>query len=415
MKKRFLAGMLCVAMILGMTGCQKKEEKRESTDLMSGVHQSSEEADVSLLEGEERPLTDFGIRLLKTTVKNAGTEENILLSPVSVMLALYMTSNGASGRTKEQMEQVLGKGLNEYLYAYQTELAGKEEGTLHIANGIWYKNKDSLVVKESFLQKNKTYFNASVCKAPFNETTCKEINDWVSQNTNGMIDKILDEMDPSAVMYLLNAVSFDAEWEKIYKENSIYDNRSFTKEDGTEQKVTMMYSEESLYLEDEKATGFIKYYKGREYAFVALLPKEGITVAEYVAGMNETTFSGLLANATKGTVDAGIPKFETGYESLLNDTLKEMGMTDAFHSKNADFSEMATDDGNLYIGRVLHKTHLILDERGTKAGAATAVEMVPESAPIEIYRVYLNRPFIYLLIDCQTNQPVFLGTMMDMK
>lgn len=415
MKKRFLAGIVCVAMLFGAAGCQKKEEKKESTDLMSGVWQSSEEADSSLLESTKRPLTDFGIRLLQTEVKNAETEENILLSPVSVMLALYMTSNGASGKTKEQMEQVLGKDLNEYLYAYQTVLEGKEEGKLHIANGIWYKEKDSLVVKESFLQKNKNYFNATVCKAPFHETTRKEINDWVSRNTNGMIDSILDEMDPNAVMYLLNAVSFEAEWDKIYDENSIRDNRSFIKEDGTEQKVTMMYSKESLYLEDEKATGFMKYYKGRNYAFVALLPKEGTTVAEYVEGMDGTTFSELLANAVKGTVSVGIPKFKTEYESLLNDSLKEMGMTDAFSLTKADFSEMATDDGNLYIGRVLHKTSLVLDERGTKAGAATAVEMLPESAPIEIYEVYLNRPFVYLLIDCQTNQPVFLGTMMDME
>ena len=205
--------------------------------------------------------------------------------------------------------------------------------------------------------------------------------------------------------------------QKPYNEYSVQEDRTFTKEDGTKQKATLMYSEESTYLEDEKATGFIKYYKDKKYAFAGLLPKEGVTVAEYVAWLNEERLQELFAGAKKTVVNAALPKFETEYDILLNDVLISMGMPDAFCS-SADFSKMATSErGDIFINRVLHKTFISVDELGTKAGAVTAVEMTDESAmiPAEYYNVFLDRPFVYMLIDCETNQPFFIGTMMDVE
>ena len=287
---------------------------------------------------------------------------------------------------------------------------------LNIANGIWFKDVESLQVQEDFLRTNHDYFNAALYKAPFNDTTCKEINNWVKENTDGMIDGILDEIDPDAVLYLINALSFDAKWSKPYNEYSVRDNCIFTKENGTERKTTLMYSGEHVYLEDENATGFIKYYKENKYAFVAMLPKEGVTVANYMEWLTAEKLQETLANAKRTSVNAAIPKFETEYDILLNDVLIQMGMQDAFSAANADFTKMAASDrGNIFINRVLHKTFISVDEIGTKAGAVTAVEMTDESAPMEMYNVYLNRPFVYLLIDCETNQPFFIGTLMDVE
>ena len=171
-----------------------------------------------------------------------------------------------------------------------------------------------------------------------------------------------------------------------------------------------------MYLEDEKTTGFIKYYGDRQYAFVALLPKEGVTVADYVAWLNAENLHALLSSAKQTTVNAALPKFETEYDILLNDVLSQLGMPDAFSMSEADFSGMATSErGNIHIGRVLHKTFISVDELGTKAGAVTAVEMTDECATMEVYTVYLNRPFVYMLIDCETNQPFFIGTLMDVE
>ena len=453
MKKRWLAGILCLTMIISLTGCNgtvdpqmqsqnlnnavgdagtgEENPEGKTNDVTPGESTGTDTGDdiwgdyadrnrraeeVLTSNQKTHPLSKFGFQLLKQTIKQDGTKENVLLSPLSVILALYMTANGADGKTKDQMIQVLGDDLNDYLKAYQIRLPHGDGYKMHIANGIWFRDDATLKVNDDFLKTNEHYFDAALYKAPFNETTCKEINNWVKEHTDGMIDSILDEISADAMLYLINALSFDAEWERIYRESSVFEGQIFTKEDGTKQKTTLMYSEESTYLEDKKATGFVKYYKDRKYAFVALLPKEGVTMAEYVEYLNAENFHKLMSKAKTTTVNAALPKFETEYDILLNDVLIKMGMTDAFLGSKADFSKMATcDDGNLYISRVLHKTFIAVDERGTKAGAVTAVEMTKDSAMMESYTVRLDRPFVYMLIDCETNQPLFIGTMTDVE
>ena len=216
-------------------------------------------------------------------------------------------------------------------------------------------------------------------------------------------------------MYLVNALAFDGKWAEVYRENQVHE-REFTTENGTAQDVELMYSEEGKYLEDDNATGFIKYYAGRRYAFAALLPKEGVTVQEYVQGLTGEHLQNLLDNPTSITVNAAIPKFETGYDVQMSEILKAMGMPDAFDSSLADFSKMAKHtDGNIYISRVLHKTFISVAEQGTKAGAATVIEAAAESAmEMEVKRVTLDRPFLYMILDTKTNTPIFIGTLMNM-
>ena len=438
MRKRFIAVTLCITMILSLASCggatdpqmqsqnlmqeflnsnPGEENPEGKTEQISGREEEHTAPMVTLADYEgQHPLTDFGVRLMQQTMQSAKADENVLISPLSVILALYMTANGAEGQTKEQMLQVLGEDLNGYLKAYQDALPQGANYKLNIANGIWFKDKESLTVQEDFLKTNRDYFNAAIYKAPFNDTTCREINNWVKENTDGMISSILNEIPQDAVLYLINALSFDAKWAKIYQERSVHEDCTFTKEDGTKQKATLMYSEEHVYLEDEYATGFLKYYKENKYAFAALLPKEGITVADYVAGLTAEKLHGILTNAERTVVNAALPKFEAEYSVLLNDVLVQMGMEDAFSEINADFSDMAvSEDGNIFISRVLHKTFISVDEQGTKAGAATVVETTDACAPIEPYQVYLDRPFVYMLIDCETNQPFFIGTMMDVE
>lgn len=441
MRKHFLAIILCITMILSLASCARTSDPQiQSQNLMEELEKTissnknpegktepvdtkneetkDTDAKVTLADFEgQYPLSDFGIRLMQQTIQSAKADENVLISPLSVLLALYMTANGADGQTKDQMLQVLGEDLNRYLKAYQEALPQSANYKLNIANGIWFKDKESLKVQEDFLKANRDYFNAAIYKAPFNDITCKEINNWVKENTDGMIESILNEIPQDAVLYLINALSFDAKWTKPYQERGVHEDCIFTKEDGTEQKTTLMYSEEHVYLEDEYATGFMKYYKENKYAFVALLPKEGVKVADYVAMLSADGLHQMLSNAKRTVVNARLPKFKTEYNILLNDVLIQMGMIDAFSFDDADFSRMAvSDDGNIFISRVLHKTFISVDEQGTKAGAATAVETMDSAMFItESYNVFLDRPFVYMLIDCETNQPFFIGTMMDVE
>lgn len=209
----------------------------------------------------------------------------------------------------------------------------------------------------------------------FNEKTLRDINNWVKKNTDGMIEKIIDDLDPDAVMYLINTVLFDAEWENIYKKDEIRDS-TFTALDSTKRTVSMMYSTEQRYLDDGKATGFIKPYKNG-YGFAALLPNEDISLSDYVASMTGKSFIDTIKKAKDVPVETAIPKFSYDYDIKMNSALKVLGMTNPFEPSKADFSALgSSDSGNIFISRVLHKAYIAVDEKGTKAGAATAVETV---------------------------------------
>ena len=290
---------------------------------------------------------------------------------------------------------------------------------MSLANSIWFKDDPNFAVEQSFLQTNADYYGAGAYKAAFDEGTRNDINNWVKEHTDGMIPEIIDDIPDEAIMYLVNALAFDAKWADEYEEHQIREGR-FTMEDGTRQDVDMMHSEEYTYLEDDLATGFIKYYKDRKYAFVAMLPNEGVSVSQYVDSLTGEHLRELLNNPQDLTVFASIPKFETEYDIEMSEVLQEMGMTEAFDWRVADFSRLGTynvDGMNICINRVLHKTFISVTEQGTRAGAATAVEMVAEGAMeiVEFKEVALDRPFVYMLIDCETNLPFFIGTMMNVN
>lgn len=357
---------------------------------------------------------DFAVRLLRNCMKPG---ENTLVSSLSVLTALAMTANGAAGETREQMEQTLNmtvQDMNAYLFRF-TDPVHEE---LKLANSIWFRDTEQLTVVPEFLETNANYYQADVYRAAFNTATIDAINNWVSTHTDGMIPKILGEISEDAVMYLVNALAFEAQWQSVYEDFQVQEG-IFTTESGEKQAVQMMHSEEWGYLEDERATGFLKYYDGVKYGFAALLPKEGIPVEDYVRSLTGQSLHQLLKNRQDVYVFVSMPKFEAEFEADMGEILKAMGMEDAFDPEKADFSAMATStEGNIAISRVLHKTRITVAEQGTKAGAATMVEMEatgaapPQEEPKE---VILDRPFVYMVVDCEENIPILIGTMMDME
>ena len=405
--------LLVCAMAVNLTGCTMKVQAK---DLMEGITPNNVDA-LDDLSSQNADVTDFAIRLFKASNENG---KNTLISPLSVLCALAMTANGAEEETLAQMEEVLGMTtdeLNLYLYSYMKNLPQGDKYKLSLANSIWFTEDERFTVNQDFLQTNADYYSADIYKAPFDKQTLKDINNWVKQNTDGMIPEILDQIPLEAIMYLVNALAFEAEWSEIYEKHQIKDGE-FTKEDGTKQDVKFMYGSEGTYFEDEKATGFMKRYKGGKYAFVAMLPNEGVSVSEYIASLDGKSLNALLANPQYATVRTSIPKFETEYKVEMSEILQDMGMTEAFDMYDADFEGLGTSTGgNIYISRVLHKTFISVGEKGTKAGAVTIVDMKDGAAaePTEPKEVYLDRPFVYMLVDCENNIPFFIGTMMDVN
>ena len=381
-------------------------------DLMKDVKSSNK----SLLAlSEDTPIwdntlvSDFGVRLLQASLKEGA---NTLISPQSMLSVLAMTANGADGNTLAQMEAVLGQpveGLNNW-YKHGTD---QKDTYLHQANGIWFNRDSNITVNEAFLQKNADYYSAGIYRVPFDAVALKSINGFVEEHTKGMIPHILDSISEDAGMYLVNALSFKAQWKQTYDRAS---QGIFTGEDGQTQLVDMMYSEESIYLEDELATGFLKFYKGNRYAFLAMLPNEGVRVEEYVQSLDGASLRGLITNLQEIPVNAGVPKFQTEFDVEMTDALKSMGMTDAFDPIGADFSRMGSSSmGNLYLSHILHKTYIQVGEKGTKAGAASAAVMAEGAAEMERAQVILDRPFFYMILDMESNTPIFMGTLMDVE
>lgn len=388
---------------------------RVSAGELSAEYESKREGEVKVADGFTDAAMKFYTELFKSVVAGEEKDENVLVSPLSVYTALSMTANGARDKTLSQMEDTLGLDidkLNESMAAYIEGLPSSDKYKMSMANSIWFRENE-LTVSPDFLQKNADYYGASVFSAPFDKSTVKDINKWVKEKTDGMIEDIVDDIPPSVVMYLINALAFDAEWETIYNKNDVSEG-VFTTADGKEQKVEFMTGEEDKYLKLDNAEGFIRYYKDRKYAFAALLPEEGVDIADFIASLDAEALSDSLKNAASELVIASIPKFEYDYDTELSKTLTSMGIVNAFDPDKADFSGIGTTGlGNMFISKVIHKTYIAVAERGTRAGAATVVEIDTESAPLIEHTVKLDRPFVYMIIDTQYNLPIFIGSVME--
>ena len=354
-------------------------------------------------------ITDFSVELFR---KSAEDGENTLISPFSVLSALSMTANGADGDTLKQMEDVFGLSLDELNDYFRTYISD-EQDAVNIANSLWLKDQDKLPVSPDFTRAVTDYYQSEIFEEPMDESTLSKINSWVDENTDGMIQEILDKIQPGTLMYLVNALTFQEKWEEVYEDTDVYQG-VFTDEDGNELDTDMMRSTESVWLDGADAEGFMKFYEGGRYAFAALLPDEGVSLDDYVDSLTGSEISDIIESRDAGyTVHAEIPKFRSETDMELPDVLKEMGITDAF-SDRADFSRMYDTEGNpgVQISEVIHKTFIEVNEQETKAAAATAVGIVETSLAIDDTEKYisLNRPFLYMLVDCDKNIPLFIGT-----
>ena len=407
----FFSILLVFTILLNTVGCTAKIQ---ATNLMDGV-KGAEVTALGSIKEENATVMDFALRLFLA----ADNGENTLISPISVLSALSMTLNGADGETKSQMQQVLGmtkEELNLYLYTYLSALRGDKTSSLHLANSVWFKDDQSLTVNQAFLQALADYYSADAYKTPFDALTLSDINNWVKNETDKNIEKIVEDIPKEAVMYLVNALSFVAEWDKSYEKEQLQ-KAQFTSLDGKKSQIELMCAAEGKYIDVGNATGFIKYYKDAKYSFVALLPNEGVSPKEYLSTLDGAALSAILSGAGNTKVMAGIPRFEAEYSAKMSAVLKEMGMPLAFDRENADFSALGSyNAGNIYINEVLHKTYISVGEKGTKAGSASAVEMAAKLSlsPEEVKTVYLTRPFVYMLVDCENNLPLFIGTVNEL-
>lgn len=406
MKKRIAALLLALLTVLPLLGCGIRAQELTRDIQPQGLDTSTD------LSAGGTAVTSFALSLLQSS--DAGRTAR-LLSPLSVLYALGMTANGASGETLKQIETAAGMSLtelNDYLYTFRMSLpANSKSARLSLADSLWLR--DVFRAEDDFLRACVNYYGAEVYRSAFDATLPSDVNAWVEKHTDGMIDAILPEDAPSelTMLYLINAAAFNAKWETAYEKGSVLSG-TFHSADGAEQDAEFMWGEESIYLSGHGATGFLKPYAGRRYAFAALLPDEGTSLAELLSGLNGTKLYDLINQHHYSKVETALPKFTGSTELELIPALEAMGITDLFDLSAADLRSMGSAANNsLYVSAVRHSTFIEVDENGTRAAAVTAVEANTNADdPGPKQQVVLDRPFLYMIVDTHACLPIFVGT-----
>jgi serpin B len=351
---------------------------------------------------------------------------NLIYSPYSISLALAMTYAGARGETESQMAQTLHflpqDGLHPAFNALDLQLAerGKaasDEETplqLNIANAVWAEQTYPFL--QSFLDTIALKYGAGIRLADFinqYEAVRKEINDWVSDQTEEKIKDLIPEgvLDQDTRMALVNAIYFKADWLSPFEAESTED-APFHLLDGSEVTVPMMHQDTFIpYAQGDGWQAIELAYQGETAAMDIIVPDEG-RFEEVEASLDYESASAILNSLQPASVTLGLPKFEYDSEFGLADQLKALGMTDAFDPDLANFTGMSERD-DLYISAVVHKAFVAVDEKGTEAAAATAVIVGVTSAQISELTLTIDRPFIFLIRDIPTGQILFIGRVLN--
>lgn len=412
MKKLLLITSLLVISIITFS-C-----KKEKTDNTPGEYKP-----VTLTE-KQKQLTAasnaFGFEFFKKVNEISGSSSNMMVSPLSVSMALGMTRNGAANGTLEAMTNTLGfAGMSEtdinesYKSVIETYSGLDPKVKLQIANSIWYDNNFNAEV--AFVNTNQTYFGAEVTKLDFSAASAADmINAWVKEKTNSIIPKIIDQIPANAVMYLVNAVYFKGQWKYQFEAKNTV-QKPFTLSNGTVVQAPAMsqHATFSYY----KGAGFeaieLPYNQGN-FTMSVILPDAGKSVSEIISLLSQENWNAWGKQFADRDIQLQLPKFKYEYEEKqMKPILSGMGMGVAFDPDNADFTRI-NSGGGLYISRVLHKTYIETNEEGTEAAAVTAVEVgVTSAGPEQTKFVTIDRPFVYFISEKSTSTILFIGTVMN--
>ncbi len=394
-------------MLLLLSACDKSDDP---------IIDTSEEVTADqMMQG----LHDFQWDLFKQTVKETTAGENVSISALSVASALYMAYEGAANDTRKEMSEVLGlpneSHVGEAYKAVNQSMSATGENTqLNMENSIFW-DKNRVTADADFLSYMGDYHDAMLSDLDFTQPSALEaINTWVKNNTDGRIEKVLEEITDEDVMFLINALILQADWAYPFPvENTI--NDKFTLSDGSEVSVPMMYQDvyDLSSYKDQQIKAVELPLADTTFSMVLLQPSDtAVSIDDFIDDLSVSDIDQLIdQDLQKGRIFIHMPKFEIEYEKLMNSPLKNLGMVQAFNDQSADFSNLGSSTmGNLFIKKVIHKTYLKVDEKGVDGAAVTSVGVGVTSLP-PTFR--FDRPFVALIVDKQTGAQLFTTKVED--
>lgn len=401
---RTLYNTLLLAIIIISTSCNTLNDDSNEVKNIDLDNKSAK-----LVEADNR----FGLEIFQRT-REKSDEENLMVSPLSISLALAMAYNGADGETQTEMENAMKlNGLTpEQINSSYEMLVGAlqsldEKVVFEIANAIYYQQ--GFPIKQNFLDINHSVYDAEIESLEFGPAAVDIINNWVAEKTHDKILEIIDDLSPQDKLVLLNAIYFYGTWTKQFDEDGTKLNR-FTKNDGTVLEVPMMSKDDKLEYTSNDLFKAVKLpYGTGQYQMTVMLPNDGYTSADLIDELSIENWKSWSKQYDEyENIVVTIPRFKYGFELKLENILQEMGMQKAFSRSDADFSKIS--DQFLYISQVIHKTYIDVNETGTEAAAVTAIVFRTTSAgPDEKLRFTVDKPFVFAITEKDTDAILFIG------
>ena len=356
--------------------------------------------------------TDFAFNIFnKLIMEDSG--QNVFISPLSILLALAMTYNGAVGDTNLAMADAMefsGMDMEELNQGFSdlmvSILNGDPSVQINIANSIW--SRLGFDPKEDFVDINKKYYSSEVKELDFSDPGAVDtINDWIEDATEEKIKKMLTVIPGDVVMYLINAIYFKGDWTYPFEEEATYEE-DFNLEDGSKKSVEMMHIVEHYDYITGENFGMVRLpYGDEKFSMYIVLPDEGAAVDSIVGFLDSYYYDNLRNSMVDREIRLAMPKYKMEYGvKVLNDVLTELGMGIAF-GPEADFSGI---NPGIFISEVMHKAVIEVNEKGSEAAAATVVAMAESAMPVdEMIEFTVDRPFFFVIADDRSGAILFMG------
>ncbi len=407
--KKIIIIVTIAALLAFQAGCAASVQG----DLMKQVEAAAwpETAD-GLSDEFSRSIQDFSWALFKAAMSEQG---NFALSAPSVYFALGMLLNGTAGDTRTAIVQTLMadnltvEDINLNIRNWMIRTGQNEEIDIAIENSIWIR--DGFEVEPAFLKANADFYGAAARQLDFSKVeTLDEINRWVKEATHGLIDRVIENINPGDVMYLLNAIYFKGDWQRQFDPKQTIDE-GFLSPDGWVSAPMMHLTARMTWIGNNACDGVILPYSDGRFAMVLMLPEAGMSPRDLAESMTPEQFTALLATRYESEGFLAVPRFEIESTSPLKPALEALGMSPAF-SDSADFSKISRQQG-LAVTGISQKTVIIVDERGSEAAAVTSVTIAGSRQALTRPELKLDRPFLFAIVDLETSIPLFLGILDD--